>query len=594
MGRKKLTTQVLDNRGSWRASAKQREKSDTPPFQVSDLLPYAQEIVNTRNLSETIKAIPHYDPNTDSEGYHFDPLKAAQALAFFEHYLYHVQGDKAGTLFQLEQWQQAIIANLYGWYDSEGYRRYRECFVFVPRGAGKSAIASGIALYELLSQQHKGAEIYSCAGDREQAKKVHSTAKEMVKESPHLRAMVEGKQVGLFQNSITLNDFDCYKTVSSDAKLREGGNASAVIFDELHVQPNRKLYEVMKKSAAKRRGSLFLSITTAGEDKESICYEVYEYSKKLLSFDVKDPSFLPVIYEASTDDDWKQPATWKKAHPNIGVSIAEQDIAAECKRATVIPQAEFDFKTKFLNMWVGSAARWINMEIYDQCPKTLPSEDQLRAAQCWGGWDMGLTDDLSAFVLYWPVYNCARCWCWIPKDNIEDKELRDKAPYRIWARQGFLKLTEGKTRKDSVIKEDVLQIVSTYQVVKIGADAAYSGELLNELIAARLPIFEWRQGWLTMTAPTKEFERLVIERQFNTGGNPLLRYCVEGAGIEQQKDAVTDACRPVKTHRNRKIDVLLALIDALGISMREKKQVSSYANRTATTIIRPTSSYAMR
>lgn len=596
-GPKKTNTKILENRGTKR----NRYKSSGSTTAI-DLNEYLQQFLpeyQDLDFGKILKLIPNYDPFLDEKGFHFCTEKAIKAIAFFEKCLVFVDGNSASEPFILQDWQRSIIANLEGWRTEDGHKRYKEAFLLIARGAGKSCLASGYGLYNLLClPQYAGKQIIVCASDKNQAGEIHRVSKQMVLTSEQLGNNWEAGEIGIYKDSITLQDFESFQTVSSDAKRREGGKVFLCLFDELHVQQKPQLYSVMRKSCAKVKGSLFFSISTAGSNTTSICYDQYQYCKQLLDRSVFDPSFLPVIFEPKEGADWKESSTWKAANPNIGVSIAEDDIRILAKKAEVLPIEEADFRVKYCNQWTNLADRWIRTEEYDQCPNKLPSEEQLKASVAYGGLDLGLTNDLSAFVLYFPEFKCCKCWCWIPEEDIQLKEIREEARYLVWSKMGFLTITSGATRKDSQIKEDILSICSNYNVKKIGADAAYANELLNEMIAARVPLFEYRQGYISMTAPCKELERLILAHEFNHGANPLLKYCLESTTLKVRQDTGTDACHPIKAKNNLKIDVVLALVDAIGIYLKEPIKISTYTQRAqgliGNSVLQSKSTYASR
>jgi phage terminase large subunit-like protein len=246
--------------------------------------------------------------------YYFDEEAADRAVNFIEQFCTHVKGELAGKAFILEQWQKDdIVRPLFGWKSKDtDYRKYRTCYVEIPRKNGKSNLAAALALYLLFADGEPGAEIISAAGDRGQANIVYHIAQEMIKNNKHLRSKAK-----VLRNTIEYKS-SWYKSISAEAYTKHGLNCHGIIFDELHTQPNRELWDVLTTSVGARRQPLIISLTTAGHDRASICYEMHEYSEGVLNGSIEDDSFLPVLYKAETDMDWTDPETWKKANPGYG------------------------------------------------------------------------------------------------------------------------------------------------------------------------------------------------------------------------------------------------------------------------------------
>jgi len=320
--------------------------------------------------------------STDS-GFWYDEEAAERAVKFFATCLTHTKGEWAGQPLALSDWQaNEIIRPLFGWKRADGTRKYRTAYIQIPRKAGKSTLSAGIALYMLLADKEPGAEVYSAAADRDQAAIVFEMARGMVDASEPLRKRTQG-----FKRSLVVpSTASSYKVLSADAYTKHGLNAHAIIFDELHAQPDRELWDVLTTSTGARRQPLTIAITTAGYDRHSLCYEVYDYAVKVRDGILDDESFLPVIYEASLEDDWKAPATWRKAHPGLGVSVREEYFEQECAKAAQLPSYENTFKRLLLNVWTEQDTRWLAMDAWDACGDELPDLD---GQICFAGLDLG-------------------------------------------------------------------------------------------------------------------------------------------------------------------------------------------------------------
>ena len=355
-----------------------------------------------RNWDKILRLIPGYDPFATAEGAVFCPEAADMAVDFFAECLKHIEGKLAGSAFLLEEWQQGIVGNLFGWKRKDGTRRFREAFIFVPRKNGKTPLAAGIANLCFFCDDEPGAQGVCAAAEKEQAALTYRHAKGMIEQEPELSSRV---RVFRALKSIAMVDDEAstFKVISADADTKHGGNYSFAIIDELHAQPNRELVDVIQTSfaSANRRQPLLIHITTSDFDRPSICNEKHDYASKVRDGIIKDAAFLPVIYEAKTTDDWRSPATWAKANPNLGVSVSLDYLQRECQRAQDTPTYESTFKRLHLNIRTEQDVRWLQMEAWDACGATFDAAE-LDGQPCFGGLDLSSTSDITAFVLYFP------------------------------------------------------------------------------------------------------------------------------------------------------------------------------------------------
>ena len=291
--------------------------------------------------------------------FHFDENAANIAVLFFERFLHHSKGEWAGRPFQLEQWQKdQVIRPLFGWKRADGTRRYRRAYIEIPRKNGKSTLGAAIALALLYIDSEPGAEVYSAASDREQAAIVFNEARAMVETSPELL-----RRSKPFRRSIVVpGTRSSYRVLSADAPHQHGLNAHGIVFDELHTQPDRELWDVLNTSTGARRQPLVVMLTTAGYDRESICWEQHEYARQILQGIVQDDSFFACIYGAEESDDWLDPATWRKANPNLGVTISLDYLEGEARRAQISPAYQNTFRRLHLNQWCVILGTMIAME----------------------------------------------------------------------------------------------------------------------------------------------------------------------------------------------------------------------------------------
>ena len=370
------------------------------------------------------------------------------------------------------------------------------------------------------------------------------------------------------------------KVVSAEAYTKHGVNAHGVIIDELHAQPNRELVDVLTTSTGARRQPLIIYITTADFDRESICNEKYDYACKVRDGIIADPAFLPVIYEAQRDDDWTSPAVWARANPNLGVSVSREYLERECRRAQETPTYENTFKRLHLNLRTQQDVRWLSIEAWDACGDEPVDESALDGQACFAGLDLSTTTDVSALALVFPdsdgtVAVVSRFW--IPGDNAEKRERRDRVPYQTWCRQGLIDMTPGNVIDYDRIRSAINELGQRFDIREIAIDPWNSTQLALQLQGDGFEVVTFGQGFRDMTAPTKELEKLVISGKLHHGGHPVLRWMASNVAVE------TDAAgnlKPSKKKSTERIDGVVATIMALGRSMKQEQEyVSVYENR---------------
>lgn len=308
-----------------------------------------------------------YDPTRNAEGYFFDADEALRRIAFIEKALTHTKGHLRAKPLILEKWQRDAIATIFGWKrESDGMRRYRESFWFLPRKNGKSTLAAALSVCVLYCDTEGGAECYAVAGDLDQTDMVYGCAKEMVEQSAFLlkRADVLKSRKRIIYGS------SFFRAIPADASGAHGFNPHFIVGDELHVWKNRDLKDTLHTGTGYRLQPLELYITTAGYDLTTICGETYQYACKIRDGQIIDPTFFPLIYEAPKELDWKEASTWAKANPNYGVSVRKEYLAAECKKAIENPAYENTFRRLHLNQWTEQKTRWLKMDDWKACRVT--------------------------------------------------------------------------------------------------------------------------------------------------------------------------------------------------------------------------------
>ncbi len=541
---------------------------------------------------------PYFDAeawakSTATEEFYFDEREATIACEFFPPYLRHTKGEWAGKPFVLEDWQKSIIRATFGWRrNSDGSRRFRIVYIIVPRKNGKTQLAAGIALYLTFCDGEAGAEVYSVANDKEQAAICFNEAARMRKALP---AMLERTLANKF-SVFNIKKAQSYKVLSSDYGNKDGLNASGIIYDEFHAFKDRMLFDVMHTSTGSRRQPLEVIITTAGIDKHSVCYEQHKHAISVRDGILPDHEFLPVIFAADAEDDFTLEATWRKANPNLGKSIKLEYMQKEAAKAKQVPAYENAFKRLHLNIWTEQEKRWLPMTTWDRCGIDAKNyadvvatirtmEESLKGRRCYAGLDLARVQDLSSLCLVFPPEETGEKWkfiwrFWCPKDNIAVRSRRDRVPYEVWERFGFIAPTPGSTTDFDFITAEILDLATDYDIKEIPYDRIFAGEIVNKLMGEGLTMVPFGQGFLSMASPTAEFERLVISEQIDHGGNPIARW--NASNVTVSTDPAGNM-KPDKQRSTERIDGIVAAIMGVGrASVHTDKEVKSiYETRGA-------------
>ena len=502
-----------------------------------------------------------------SKDSHYDKGAADFAVAFIES-LCHTKGTWAGKPFELIDWQERIIRDLFGILKKNGYRQFNTAYVEIPKKQGKSELAAAVALLLCCGDGEERAEVYGCAADRQQASIVFEVAADMVRMCPALNKRVKilaSQKRMVFQPT---NSF--YQVLSAEAYSKHGFNIHGVVFDELHTQPNRKLFDVMTKgSGDARMQPLYFLITTAGTDTQSICYETHQKALDILEGRKIDHTFYPVIYGANEDEDWTSPEVWKKANPSLGITVGMDKVQAACDSAKQNPGEENSFRQLRLNQWVKQSIRWMPMHKWDACAFPV-SEDELEGRVCYGGLDLSSTTDITAFVLVFPPEDEADKYMvlpyfWIPEDNVDLRVRRDHVPYDVWQRHGKLETTEGNVVHYGYIEKFIERLGERFNIREIAFDRWGAVQMVQNLEGMGFTVVPFGQGFASMSPPTKELMKLVLEERIAHGGHPVLRWNMDNIFIR------TDPAGNIKADKAKsteKIDGAIALIMALDRAIR--------------------------
>ena len=536
--------------------------------QIQDALRYADqviagEVVAGRLVKQACERFIDDLENAEAKGLYFDQLEAQRILDFYDIFIKHVKGELAGQTVEIEPWQAFILINLFGWYQvKDNLRRFRTAYIEVARKNAKSTLSSGIALFLTGFDSEPGAEVYSAATKKDQAKIVFNDASEMINKSPELR-----RSFGVHRNNIhNKSSYSKFEPLSADANSLDGLNISGAVVDELHAHKTREVWDVLETATGARRQPMIVAITTAGSNQQGICYEQRDYVTKILGNLAFDESYFGVIYTLDDEDDWLDESKWIKANPNIGVSVKWDDIRRLALKAKEQTTAKNNFLTKRLNRWVTTASVWLNMEFWERAPR-IANDESLQLMPCWIGIDLANKLDIAAVVC---VFKDGKDYhvksrFYIPEDNISAKSKTIGVMYELWAESGFLTTTPGNIIDHEIIEEDIRELLSEYNVQEVAFDPWGSVQMANHLSGDGAPMIEVPQTVKNMSEAMKELEALVMAGKIHHGDNPVLNWMASNVTCEPDRN---ENVFPRKERADNKIDGIVALITALSRIIR--------------------------
>ena len=505
---------------------------------------------------------------------HYDKKKADRAVTFIEN-LCHTKGKWAGTPFWLLPWQEQLIRDIFGIVKPDGNRQFRTAFVEICKKVGKSELAAAVALYLLYADNEPFAEVYGAAADRQQASIVFDVAKQMVEMAPAL--MKRSKLMGATKRIVNYSNAGYYQVLSAEVGGKHGFSVSGLVFDEIHTQPNRQLYDVLTKgSSDARQNPLHFIITTAGNDRHSIAYELHTKAVDILEGRRVDPTFYPVVYGLKDDEDWEDEANWYNVNPSLGYTVDIERLRDAYREAKQNPADEITFKWLRCNMWVSSTVAWIPDAIYMRGNEPIDM-DALAGRDCYAGLDLSSTGDITALVLIFPPRDEEEKYVllpyfWIPEETIPRRVKANSVPYDIWEKQGYIMSTEGNVIHYDFIEKFIMDLSEKYHILEIAVDRWNATQMIQNLEGEGFTIVPFGQGFSSMSAPTKEFYRLLMEGRIIHGGNPVLRWMAGNVVID------TDPAGNIKVTKAKskeKIDGIVAAIMELDRCIRQEGQSGS-------------------
>ncbi len=561
----------------------------------------------------------------------YDQTKADHAVNFIN-CLKHTKGQWRGVPFELLPWQDKIIRDIFGTVKENGFRQYNTAYVEIPKKNGKSELAAAVALLMTCGDGEWGAEVYGCASDRQQASIVFDVAVDMVDQCPALKKRI--KPIMSVKRLVYQPTNSFYQVLSAEAYTKHGLNVHAVIFDELHAQPNRELFDVMTKGSGDARTQpLYFLITTAGTDRNSICFEQHQKAEDILMGRKIDPTFYPVIYGIAEDDDWGSEESWYKANPSLGHTIALEKVQNAYQSAKENPAEENIFRQLRLNQWVKQSTRWMPMDRWDECDfevdqdsllgreKENPAEenifrqlrlnqwvkqstrwmpmdrwdecdfevdqDSLLGRECYAGLDLSSTSDITAFVLVFPPRTEEEKYSilpffWIPEENLQLRVRRDHVPYDVWEKQGQLQMTEGNVIHYGFIEKFIEDLGMKYHILEIAFDRWGAVQMVQNLEGMGFTVVPFGQGYKDMSPPTKELMKLTLEKKLAHGGHPVLRWMMDNVFVRQ------DPAGNIKMDKEKsteKIDGAVATVMALDRAIRNEGEKGSVYDERGVIVI---------
>lgn len=493
--------------------------------------------------------------------YRFDEERANRPIEFIERFCKHSKGEWAGQPVRLELFQKAFISALFGFVDSKtGFRKYREAFFMVARKNGKSTMLAGIALYMLLADGEAGAEVYSVATKKDQAKIIFDEVCHMVSQSPYLRKHIKKRKSDLYFSA----SMSKLQPLGKNSDTLDGLNSSCVILDEAHAVKDRNLYEVMKQSQSARTQPLFVTITTAGTVRECIFDDMYSYACKVADGVITDPTFLPIVYELDSKAEWKDPGAWFKPNPGLGRIKKLEDLMAKVERAKQSPKDLSGILTKDFNVRETLYNAWLDFDTINN-ESTFSLED-FRGCYAIGGADLSLTTDLTcATVLMlnpdtrerfvWQMY-------WLPEDNFTQRAQEEKIPYDKWREAGLVRLCRGNTIDYSDVTAWFLELVNEHGITPLWVyyDSWSARYWVEEMEGYGFKMERCIQGAKTLSLPMQNLGADLQAKKVNYNNNPILKWCLTNTAVQEDRNG--NIVPKKASSPKQRIDGTASLLDA--------------------------------
>lgn len=506
------------------------------------------------------------DERAASRGCRWSREQAERVIQFIQRYYCHSKGRWAGKPLILERWQVDMLSRLFGWLRPDGTRRYRQAYISMGRKSGKSALSAAIALYMLAADNEPGAQVFSMASDRAQASLIFKDAVAAVNASPALR-----QHLRPYRSEIRFDrTASYYRVLSSDGQRAHGLSPHCGLYDEIWAAKTDDLWEAIVTGVGARTQPLIAAIGTAGWDRNSIAYRLYQHARGVQSGLVDDDSFFPCVYELGEEDDWADEDCWRKALPNLDVSVDREFIRSELAKAKASPQYRNSFLRLYMNRWTEAETSWVDPARWRNCARHKVDPEKLVGRRCYGGLDLATVEDMAAFVLVFEPapgedFTPVLSWSFLPGDNLAKRMRELRMPLNEWERQGTLVLTPGEVIDHDAICRKIVELREKYDFSEINYDRYGATHITGKLMEHGITTIPFGQGFLSMNAPIKELQRLVIAGKLAHGDNPVLGWQVNNVVVEE------DASGNVKFSKGKsreKIDNLVAMAMAMDRLMR--------------------------
>ena len=496
---------------------------------------------------------------------YFDEQAANRIINFYK-LTPHVKGELAGRPIELEGWQKFIVGSLFGWKKDNGTRKYREAYIQVARKNGKTTLMAPIGLYGMKYDNEPGAEIYSAATTRDQAKEIFDPAKRMVRKSKYI------DDIETYKNNLShVESFSKFEPLSADYDTLEGKNIHYGLVDELHAHPDSGVWDVLADGTGSRRQPLMIAITTAGYNQESFCYKYRNYCIDILDpnkDDFLEDTQFAYIAELDEEDEWTDPKNWIKANPNLNISVKKDNIAMRISKAKRMPSQRNRIICKRLNIWTNADSRWMDMEEWDKSAGYNLEEfenlkEELKEEPCYAGLDLSKRIDITAYV---KVFKREENFIvipefFVPEEAIEERSRKDGVPYDVWARQGLINTTEGNVVDYAAIENMVLTDYKHYDIQEVAHDRWGATQLAQNLDAEGITMVPFGQGFRSMSSPMKEVENLILQNRLIHFNHPVLRWMADNTVA---KTDPSENIKPDKRKSKERIDGIVAMIMAIG------------------------------
>ncbi|MEW9838094.1 terminase large subunit [Mesorhizobium marinum] len=505
-----------------------------------------------------------------------DPLGRGERAVTFLRALKHPKSRARGRAFQLDPWQERIVRRIYGPRGEDGRRIVKTVFLLLPRGNRKTSLAAALALLHAIGPEKvPGGEVISAASDQKQARIGFDEAANIIRVDKRISRAL---RITDHRNRITYPaEGTFYEAISSDAGTQHGRTPVFVLADELHAWKKRDLWDVLRSGLPKTPGALVVIATTAGRGQDNVAHELYAYARKVALGEVDDPAFLPILFEADRDCDWRDEDIWRRVNPGMAHGYPDLDGLRQLAReAEHRPGDREAFRQLHLNVWLDhSTSPFVEMAVYDRGAAPIDL-DALRGRPCWLAVDLSSTTDLTAIVAAWQDGDggyIVHPWFFCPADALRARADRDNVPYPFWRDEGLITATPGNVVDYDYVEQRIRDLCDDYDVQEIAFDPHLARQTITRLLADGLPAVEMRQGWVTMAPAIKELERAIIAGKFQHGGHPVLRWNFSNIAVETDKAGNQTFHKGKSTDR---IDGAQAAAMAVGRAFVGESNVSAY------------------